>query len=66
MMPQPTRLLTVKEFAARYDVDERTVRRWMRDGAVEVLRVAPRRGVRIIVDDELLFLTACATNQSTS
>lgn len=66
-MSQPTRLLTIKEFAARYDVTERTVYQWMRDGAVEVRRVAPRRGVRIVVDDDLLFLTAAvATSQSTT
>lgn len=66
-MAHPTRLLTIKEFAARYDVTERTVYQWMRDGDVEVRRVAPRRGVRIVVDDDLLFLTAAvSTSQSTA
>lgn len=63
-MSQQTRLLTVKEFARAYDVDERTVYRWMRDGAVDVYRVAPRRGVRIVVDDLLVFLSAKTSDQS--
>lgn len=38
--------LTVKEFAARERVDERTVRRWIVKGALPVRRT-PGGGVRI-------------------
>lgn len=38
--------LTVKEFAARERVDERTVRRWILKGAVEYRRT-PGGGIRI-------------------
>lgn len=61
MPHKPARLLTVKEFAAAYQVTERTVYQWMRDGSVEVYRIAPRRGVRIIADDQVIFLTADST-----
>ena len=40
--------LTVKEFAARERVDERTVRRWILKGAVEYRRT-PGGGIRIRV-----------------
>lgn len=38
---------TVKEFAAKERVDERTVRRWIDKGAVDVRRT-PGGGVRIV------------------
>lgn len=38
--------LTVKEFAARERVDERTVRRWIMKGAVDYRRT-PGGGIRI-------------------
>lgn len=38
--------LTIKEFAAVERVDERTVRRWIAKGAVEVRRT-PGGGIRI-------------------
>jgi excisionase family DNA binding protein len=38
--------LTVKEFAAKERVDERTVRRWIEKGAVECRRT-PGGGIRI-------------------
>ena len=41
------RELTVKELAAKERVDERTVRRWIEKGAVDVRRT-PGGGVRII------------------
>jgi hypothetical protein len=44
----PPELLTVKAYAAWYDVDVRTVYRWVAEGAVPVLRVGPRKGVRIV------------------
>lgn len=39
--------LTVKELAARERVDERTVRRWIDKGAVQVRRT-PGGGIRIV------------------
>lgn len=39
--------LTVKEMASRERVDERTVRRWIAKGAVEIRRT-PGGGVRIV------------------
>ena len=42
MMPE----LTVKAFAKKEQVDERTVRRWIEKGAVDVRRT-PGGGVRI-------------------
>lgn len=39
--------MTVKEYAARERVDERTVRRWIEKGAVSV-RHTPGGGVRIV------------------
>jgi excisionase family DNA binding protein len=41
-----TRELTVKEYAERERVEERTVRRWIEKGAVEVRRT-PGGGIRI-------------------
>lgn len=64
-MGQPRRLLTVKEFAAEYRVTERTVYQWMREGAVEVYRIAPRKGVRIVADD-LVFFTASQGTSATN
>lgn len=39
--------LTIKEFAAQERVDERTVRRWIEKGAVEIRRT-PGGGIRIV------------------
>ena len=39
--------LTVKEFAARERVTERTVRKWMEKGAIEFRRT-PGGGIRIL------------------
>lgn len=63
---KPSRLLTVKEFAAAMDVTERTVYTWMREGAVEVYRIAPRRGVRIIADDQVVFLSTAQDTSGTN
>jgi len=38
--------LTIKEYAARERVDERTVRRWIDKGAVQIRRT-PGGGIRI-------------------
>jgi len=38
--------LTIKEFAARERVNERTVRRWIEKGAVDIRRT-PGGGIRI-------------------
>jgi excisionase family DNA binding protein len=48
--------LTVKEFAAVERVDERTVRRWISKGAVEVRRT-PGGGVRIPASRNNAILT---------
>jgi len=54
---------TIREFAARERVDESTVRRWIRKGALEVRRT-PGGGVRIRAEASsssgpgLLVLTA--------
>jgi excisionase family DNA binding protein len=45
--------LTVKEYAAVERVAERTVRRWIEKGAVEVRRT-PGGGVRITPDPRLV------------
>ena len=47
--PRP-RLLTVKEYAALYQVTERTVRTWIAKGAVVVHRT-PGGGIRLIDRD---------------
>jgi excisionase family DNA binding protein len=44
-------LLTVKEYAAWYRVTTRTVYQWVSDSAVPVVRVGPRRLIRIMRDD---------------
>jgi predicted site-specific integrase-resolvase len=41
--------LTIKEYAAKERVDERTVRRWIEKGAVKVRRT-PGGGIRITPD----------------
>jgi excisionase family DNA binding protein len=51
-MTRPTQLLTVKEYAAMSRVDESTVRRWIRKGAVHVRRT-PGGGIRIPTNHEL-------------
>lgn len=46
---------TVKEYARQERVDERTVRRWIAKGAVEVRRT-PGGGVRIRDENRVVFL----------
>ncbi len=55
------KLYTVKEYADLYRVHESTVYRWMEQGVVTVIRKGPRRGVRIIDDDLVMFITAQTT-----
>jgi predicted site-specific integrase-resolvase len=43
----PKRELTVREFAEKEQVDQRTVRRWIDKGAVDVRRT-PGGGLRIL------------------
>jgi hypothetical protein len=45
------RLLTVKEFAGLYRVDVRTVQRWVRQRAVTVVQIGPRKCLRIVLDE---------------
>lgn len=58
--------LTVKELAAIERVDERTVRRWIAKGAVEVRRT-PGGGIRIVerrseVRADVVFLSSHMTS----
>lgn len=48
--------LTVKEFARVERVDERTVRRWIAKGAVDVRRT-PGGGIRIRCESRVVMLT---------
>lgn len=54
-----TQELTVKEYAARERVTERTVRRWIDKGAVDVRRT-PGGGLRI-TSPGVVFLSGNAT-----
>ena len=45
LMPE---LLTVKQYAAEYQVTERTVYDWVKKGAVEVRRHVSRGSIRIV------------------
>jgi predicted site-specific integrase-resolvase len=51
--------LTVKEYAAKERVDERTVRRWITKGAVKVRRT-PGGGIRIVEASRVVVI--CLTN----
>jgi len=48
--PKSKKLATVKEVAAAYRVTPRTVQRWVASASLEVKRIGPRKGVRIVVD----------------
>ena len=45
------KLVTVKQYAAEYQVDARTVYRWVESGAVRVRRHGPRGSIRIVRAD---------------
>jgi len=47
---------TVKQFAAKEQVDPRTVRRWIEKGAVQVRRT-PSGGIRIQQPQRAVFMT---------
>jgi len=49
--------LTIKELAARERVDERTVKTWIKKGAVTIRRT-PGGRVRIVDDVDLVVLSA--------
>jgi predicted site-specific integrase-resolvase len=42
-------LLTVREYAERYRIDPETVRRWIREGLVKVVRLPHREGHRSLI-----------------
>lgn len=46
-MPESDRLLTVGETARLTTSSEATIRRWIRDGRLDVERIGPTRRVRI-------------------
>lgn len=46
MQPEP-KLMTCLEVARAYRVNVETVRRWVRKGAIDVVRVGPHRRIRI-------------------
>lgn len=54
-MTTPRRLATVREIAAAYRVTPRTVYRWVADGAIEAVQCAPRKALRIVDDEHLVF-----------
>ena len=51
------RLLTVEEVAMRLQVNEQTIRRWLRDGELSGVPFGGRTGWRVSEDDLLAFLT---------
>lgn len=61
-MSDRPKLYTVKEYADLYRVDQRTVYRWVREGAVTVVQRGPRKCLRILDDDFLVFTGAQATS----
>ena len=50
------RLLTVEEVAMRLQVNEQTIRRWLRDGELSGVPFGGRTGWRVSEDDLLAFL----------
>jgi len=50
------RLLTVEEVAIRLQVNEQTIRRWLRDGELAGVPFGGRTGWRVSEDDLLAFL----------
>lgn len=54
------RLLTVAEVAEQLSVTEETVRRWLRDGKLEGIRLSRRAGWRIRQESVNVMLEAFA------
>ena len=50
-------LLTVSDVARRLNVEEETVRRWIRNGAMKAKRVGPSRLIRITRAELLRHMT---------
>ncbi|MDQ3695034.1 MAG: helix-turn-helix domain-containing protein [Chloroflexota bacterium] len=50
--------LTVQDVAARLQVHEETVRRWIRDGAMPIVDLGRKAGYRIKRDDLDTFIAA--------
>ncbi len=50
------RLLTVEEVAMRLQVNEQTIRRWLRDGELSGVPFGGRTGWRVSEDDLVAFL----------
>ena len=52
------RLLTVEEVAMRLQVNEQTIRRWLRDGEMSGVPFGGRTGWRVSEDDLVAFLAS--------
>jgi excisionase family DNA binding protein len=59
--PIPERLLTVAQVAERCQVSPRSVRRWIDDGQLPVLRLG--RSVRVSDGDLATFLSHCKSRR---
>lgn len=53
----PGRLLTVDEVAGRLSANEKTIRRWIKDGRLPAVNLGHRMGYRIRADDLDRFLS---------
>lgn len=55
--PEGVEWLTVQQVAARFQVHEETVRRWIRDGELPVLDLGGKRGeYRVKLEDLAAFI----------
>lgn len=61
----PGRLLTVDDVAGRLSANEKTIRRWIKDGRLPAVNLGHRMGYRIREADLDQFLVARQTSLST-
>ena len=59
--PASERLLTIADVADRCQVSSRSVRRWIDDGRLQVIRLG--RNVRVCEGDLAKFLSRCQTSK---
>ena len=57
----PERLLTIADVADRCQVSSRSVRRWIDDGRLKVIRLG--RSVRVSERDLAAFVSGCQTSK---